>query len=479
MERMIMNRVIYDEHRWFPRSELLLGAVLAVELLLLLGYPALYHGEMIWDDLAVRMAARQDFADAGTTEFAFFSAWLGALPAILLEDGTSRFFLRFPSCAMCVLSIWAVMGICRQVWEEQTALTVGWMLAGSIGFLWYGRLAVPLMAATGAALLTLYCAFRYLEKEGSRSALFAMAILFPMGAWCGGIWAQFAVFPLLIPFLLQEERWKWLLRPFFCMMTLIGILVYFAPFLVSAALDHWQEKGEIVPDWHFLWQTVLMVLERQFNGQNWFQFSRYGHFSVWGWGILPYLPLTVAAFWEFCRNRAALSDTTCRLGCGMLLTAPWLLLTPASEFGALFFLVLLIWFTAAVLCERYGSAVLTRGEWILRWMLILSGSLALTGLLPELLSNALVGIPLPGWLIPAMPVGGAAALLILRCGERYPGALERLTALPGNAAALILAGLVLSMALISWTLPLADPLRYPVEQTLSGPVFPAESDGMD
>ena len=95
MERMIMNRVIYDEHRWFPRSELLLGAVLAVELLLLLGYPALYHGEMIWDDLAVRMAARQDFADAGTTEFAFFSAWLGALPAICWKMGPPAFFCGF------------------------------------------------------------------------------------------------------------------------------------------------------------------------------------------------------------------------------------------------------------------------------------------------------------------------------------------------------------------------------------------------
>ena len=440
-----LNRALPDERRLRAGSELLLWLFAGAALLTLPGRLPLSPGEQPWRDLAVRMVEGHDLLSGCGGHYALLNTWLAALPGVLGGGAEiPLWLLRLPSILMAGLLLYATMASARRLWSEQTALTSGWLLAGSIGFLWFGRMAIPAVAAAAAVMLSFCVACREPERRhfGGYCGFY---LLFSAGAWCGGLPTQLTVVALMAPLLLSDDRWQRECRWSHLAAALIGAVVYGIPFALPSLLT---AEGAIGDRLTAGLRAVGGVLQTQFQGGDWFMLYREMPLAILVSVALPYFPLIALAALAVVRKRAV-DPTTRRFALGVLMAALWLLVGPAAEFGLLLLLPLLIVLTAAVLQEQGELG----GHWFRGVYAAVASALAAGSLLPIWLALPALDIRVSWSTLTALPLCGAAAVALLLVDEQHPDLIGRGSLLPARLAAPLLALACLSAGLVCWALP--------------------------
>ena len=440
-----LNRSLPDERRLRAGSELLLWLFAGAALLIMPGRLPLSPGERPWRDLAVRMVEGHELLSGCEGHYALLNTWLAALPGVLGSGSEiPLWLLRLPSILMAGLLLYATMASARRLWSEQTALTSGWLLAGSIGFLWFGRMAIPAVAAAAAVMLAFSVACREPARRGFWN-YYGFYVLFFAGAWCGGLPTQLTVVALMAPLLLSDDRWRRECRWPHLAGALTGAVVYGIPFALPAVLT---TEGGFGPRLTAGLRAVGEVLRTQFQGGDWFMLYREMPLAILISVALPFFPLIALAAVAVVRNRAT-DPATRRFALGVLMAALWLLVGPAAEFGLLLLLPLLIVLTAAVLQEQGELG----GHWFRGVYAAVASALAAGSLLPIWLALPALEIPVNASTLAALPLCGAAAVALLLVDEQHPDLIGRGSLLPIRLAAPLLALACLSAGVVCWVVP--------------------------
>ncbi|MBQ4106857.1 MAG: hypothetical protein IJC73_04680 [Lentisphaeria bacterium] len=439
-----MNRALPDEHRLRAGSELLLWLFAGLALLITPGRLPLFPGEQNWLVIASRMTAGRDLLAGTEGHYALLNSWLAALPGVLggwVE--IPLWLLRMPSILMAGLLLFGTMSAVRQLWNEQAALTAGWLLAGSVGFLWFGRMAIPAVASAAAAMLAFCVCCREPERRRFGN-YFGFYLLFFAGAWCGGLPTQLTVMVMMIPFLLHDGRWRreccWQHLTAF----LIGAAVYCVPFCLPVVLAD-LNRGI---SFSGCLQAVGEVMRLQFQAGDWFMLYRQQPFAILVSVALPYFPLITFAVFAVVRGRVE-DPMTRRFALSGLMAALWLLIGPAAEFGLLLLLPLFIVLTAAVSQEHDDLG----GQWFCRVYAAAAASVAVCSLLPICLVLPVLEIPMSWSTLAVLPLCGSLAVVTLLVNERHPDLISRGSLLPLRMAAPVLALALLAAGIVCWALP--------------------------
>ena len=439
-----LNRALPDERRLRAGSELLLWLFAGAALLAMPGRLPLSPGERSWRELAARMVEGHDLLSGCGGHYALLNTWLAALPGVL--GGGSEiplWLLRLPSILMAGLLLYATMASARRLWNEQTALTCGWLLAGSVGFLWFGRLAIPAVASAASVMLAFSVACREPARRGFWNYC-GFYLLFFAGAWCGGLPTQLTVVAMMAPLLMNGSRWRRECRWPHLAGALVGAVVYGVPFALPAVLT---AEGGFGLRLTAGLRAVGGVLQAQFQRGDWFMLYREVPLAILVSVALPYFPLIAVTALAVVRNRAT-EPATRRFALGTLMAVLWLLVGPAAEFGLLLLLPLLIVLTAAVLQEQDER----EGRWLSGYAAA-AAALAAGSLLPIWLALSALDIRLSWSTLAALPLCGAAAVALLLVDEQHPDLIGRGSLLPARLAAPLLALACLSAGMVCWALP--------------------------
>lgn len=413
-----------------------------------LGYISLWGSEDRWAEVTREMFLTGRFFHPTINGEPYFdkpllSYWLIALVKVV-TGRLDEWAVRLPSAISAVLSLWATIYLGRKLWSEQVGRLAGWILLTSYGFLFWARTGQANMQNIAAVVLALAWYWSRRDRPVFLTYL-VFYIILSIGAQMKGLTAIAVPLVAVIPDVLRQQRWRYLLRPAHFLALGIGIGLYFSPFIYSALTSEgYQSSG------------LYMVFRE--NIQRYFQpFDHvepvYAYFIHLPTLLLPWSPLFFVAV------------------ASTIFTVRWRDMGPHSQWLATAAILVFLLFTASgsrriyyilpmlPFCALFMGLFLTadgREGWK-RLGLLLQGVLFITLAAMELITAVVwplirshVGIDLPTALIVSTTVLGLLALAPWLLRRRLSHPLEMLTGTRGRMAPLMATVVILIGGFFCW-----------------------------
>ncbi len=217
--------------------EIILFCAASVVLFWYLGSTELYGSEHRWAEVTREMFLSGDFFHPKLNDELYYDKpllgyWVIALLSFLA--GTlNEWTVRIPAAVSGLIGLGATVFIGRKLWSREVALSAGWLLLTTYGFLMWSRCGQTEMAnmASVALAVAWYWSRRNQLRFGSYFVFYAICFV---GALNKGLTA--AVVPLLavFPDIIRQGRWRTHLKPAQFIALAMAVAIYLAPFLYSA-----------------------------------------------------------------------------------------------------------------------------------------------------------------------------------------------------------------------------------------------------
>jgi 4-amino-4-deoxy-L-arabinose transferase-like glycosyltransferase len=230
---MILRRYLWGD----SGNILILLGVAVVLLFIKLGAAELWTLEGRWAGVCAHMMQSGDYLHPYLFGNAYYdkpllSYWL-AIAVARGIGGLNEAALRVPSALAGVLSIWLVYRLGTRRFDRATGLLAGFLLTSCYMFVFWSRVASADMLNVAG---TLAAVTWYFERR-DRPTFFNFVtffVLIALTCLMKGLIGSVVPALMILPDLLQERRWKVLLRASLVPAGLIGAAVYLAPFLASS-----------------------------------------------------------------------------------------------------------------------------------------------------------------------------------------------------------------------------------------------------
>ena len=215
---------------------LLLLGVTALILLFGLGARELWGAETRWANISLQMLQSGNYFDPYLKGVAYYdkplpSYWLIAGTAELM-NGLNHWSLRLSTVISAWLSVWLIYLIGGQLFNKNTGLIAGWMLATTFFFVFWGRVATADILTVCGVLASVWWYWRGPDdtRIGRYTVFF---LLLALTSLFKGLIGFILPALVLLPHLLSEGRWKRHLNFRLCVALLIAGVCYMIPFVLS------------------------------------------------------------------------------------------------------------------------------------------------------------------------------------------------------------------------------------------------------
>jgi 4-amino-4-deoxy-L-arabinose transferase-like glycosyltransferase len=228
------NTALSKESRW---ATLLLFSAALFLMFWTLGRCGLWTSEGRWAEVTREMFLTRDFFHPTIGGKPYFDKplltyWFVALASVV--TGTlNELSVRLPSAVAGLVTIWATLKIGTRLWSIQTGRIAAWILLTTYGFLFWARTGTAEME--NLAAITLAIAWYWSRRERPNFITFQVFYLIVfVGALTKGLTA--VVIPILatLPDIIQNKRWRTLLKPSHILALTLGLLLYVSPFFYAS-----------------------------------------------------------------------------------------------------------------------------------------------------------------------------------------------------------------------------------------------------
>jgi len=262
-----------------------------------LGAKEIRGSEDRWAEIVRQMQITGDYFHPSINGRPYFdkpllSYWLIAL-ASAITGRLDETVLRLPSAIAGLLALFGTINLGKRLFSKQQAMTAGWVLLGTYGFIFWARLGEADMENLAAIILAVAWYWARRDRPGFFSYIVFYLICF-LGAHTKGM-ATIAV-PILVvlPDLIWEKRWKSYLSVSHFLALALGLSLYLAPFLYSEMT----RTG---------YKTSGLGMAFRENITRYFQpFDHKEPFYIYFYHLprllFPWIVLFVGAVWTFYRN---------------------------------------------------------------------------------------------------------------------------------------------------------------------------------
>ncbi len=211
-------------------------ATAAILLFVALGAAQLWGSEWRWAIITDRMLSSHDYLHPYRWDHAYYdkplgSYWLMAMFAKLF-GGLNEWAARLPSVLAALGVIWCSYRLGTRLLNRSTGLLAGWILATSIMFVVWGRVAAADMLNLAGTIAAVTWYFERKHQPGFVT-YFVFFLILAVASWMKGLIAPAVAILVLIPDLLREHNWRRHLHVSLLLAGALGAAIYFVPFLLS------------------------------------------------------------------------------------------------------------------------------------------------------------------------------------------------------------------------------------------------------
>ena len=287
-------------------QEVMLFTVAFFLLFWAIGYRSLWASEGRWAEITRNMLLTKDFFHPMIGGEPYFdkpllSYWLIGIIAMI--SGTlNELVVRIPSAVAGILSIWATVRIGTRLWSAQIGRIAGWILLTTYAFLFWSRTGTAETENMAAIILAVAWYWARRNKLNFVTFLVFYLIAF-IGALTKGLTS--VVIPVLVvmPDIVQEKRWRYILRPAHFLALILAIGIYLSPFIVASLTrpEDYSSSGLAL-----VFQENIQRFFKPFDHKDPF----YLYFYELPILLLPWAPLFIAAVIGMIKNWKQLDGNT-------------------------------------------------------------------------------------------------------------------------------------------------------------------------
>ncbi len=200
-----------------------------------LGGRDLWTQETRWANICQQMILRQDYFHPFLNNDNYYdkpllSYWM--MIGFSYIFGLGRWALRTPGVIAGLVTIWCSFKICEILSNKRTGIIAAWMLATTIIFVYWSRVACADMLNVGGILLAVTW-FLIRRNKLNFITYFILFLIVTANSLCKGLVAPIITFLILLPIILHDRKWKEYFKPsMFIAAAVMGIL-YVVPFIIS------------------------------------------------------------------------------------------------------------------------------------------------------------------------------------------------------------------------------------------------------
>ena len=449
------NTTVGARERWFQNlgtPEILLSVTAIFALFAFLGWDGLKGSEDRWAEIVREMRISGDYLHPAINGLVYYdkpilSYWLIAVAAWCFRT-LNEMVLRLPSAVFGLIALWATYSCGKRIFDRTTALCASWLLLGSYGFLWFGRLAEADMGNMATTVLAVAFFLKYREK-----ANFGIYLVFYLicvfGMLLKGVPALLVPLAVILPFLFFEKLLLRHLKVSNFLALVIAGGVFYGVFYLEQLFpmpEYYSMPPHGLNGWELFVRENITRATAAFDHKDEPFFCYLYHIPRL---LLPWAPVSILAWAAMVIRFRSLSQAGKALLIANLMV---LLLFSASESRRWYYILPIMPF--AMLCSGWFCVETFSDKWKLkrilftayRYVLIVGGSLAVISLLLLPFSKSLFGVSLPLLLVVSLPLFGMVTLLVMFFDERAEWmTLSRLTGLPRSVAGVILGGCIMTI----------------------------------
>jgi 4-amino-4-deoxy-L-arabinose transferase-like glycosyltransferase len=410
-----------------------------------LGREALSDEEALFG-VIVRNLLAGHFFDAPTVngvierEVTTPAIWFVGLPS-LLAGGVGECWLRVSSALAALAALAGTLYLGRKLYGERAARTAGWLLLGSFGLLFWGRLGTPDMAVLATTVWAAAYLIGHPQREFRHYLVFWLIAF--SGAWLKGLPAALLPLAISLPFLRRGSGPWWSLPAAFLAALLAGLLYFSLPFI-------WEFHDSTAGVPEMLGRACFAEFNIHYRQSPppprfFLEFLRMG---------FPWLLFNFAALVGLIVNWRKLNRNTADLAVGFVFAAGLLFVCGARKWDALLPLLAFVQLlTAASLVneghgERYRPIVA-----FMRLLVTIVASVAIISIFLLPFWQRLFKFSPPALFLIGLPLFGLIAIAVMAFDENRRDLLVRWSGLCGNLAAVLIAGTVLAVGVFAWLIP--------------------------
>jgi len=216
-----------------------------------IGHHSLWGAEGRWAEITREMFTTGDFFHPTIGGKPYFDKplltyWVIAAFSVITGK-LDEFVLRLPSALAAIITLACTVYLGRRLWSGKTGWLAGGLLLTSYGLLLYSHLATSEAENLAAIILAVTWYWTCRDRPGFLTFLVFYLILF-VGSQLKGFTAFVVPVLAILPDLLRQRRWRWLLWPSHWLAFGIGAAVYFTPFVYAAMSrpESYQESGLVL-----------------------------------------------------------------------------------------------------------------------------------------------------------------------------------------------------------------------------------------
>jgi len=221
---------------YWPEGLVLLAA--AVVLLASIGGRSLWASEGRWAEVVREMFSSGDFFHPTIGGQPYFDKPLLTYWAIAacsaIAGRLDEFIIRLPSALAALAALACTMYLGRRLWSNTVGVLAGGLLATSYGLLTYANIASAETENLAIVMVAVVWYWTRRQNPGFVTFMVFYLIIF-VGSHMKGLTAFVVPIAAVLPDLLRQGRWRWLLWPSHWLAFAIGVCVYLAPFMYAGA----------------------------------------------------------------------------------------------------------------------------------------------------------------------------------------------------------------------------------------------------
>jgi 4-amino-4-deoxy-L-arabinose transferase-like glycosyltransferase len=247
-----------------------------------LGDRSLWGSEGRWAEVTREMMLTGDYFHPTINGEPYFDKplityWL--IAAIALVTGTlNELIARLPSAIAGIAAVWATLRLGRRLSSPVVGRIAAVILLTSYGLIYQSRMAAADTENLATIMLAAIWYWSRRDKLNFGTFIVLYLIIF-IGSLCKGPVAAVVTALVILPDAIAEKRWKAFLGPASILAVVIGLAVYFAPFIWASKTNPesykssglalvWQENVQrfIAPIDHknpvytYLWAVPMLIL---------------------------------------------------------------------------------------------------------------------------------------------------------------------------------------------------------------------------
>ena len=438
---------------------LLLGAAVVFLVFWGIGDRSLWGSEGRWAEITREMFTSGDFFHPTIGGEPYFDKplltyWvIAAFSAV--TGRLDEFILRLPSALAALVTLACTMYLGRRLWSRQAGRLAGGLLLTSYGLLMYSHVASAETENLAAVMLAVAWYWTRRDRPGFVTFLIFYLIMF-VGSHMKGLTAFVVPVLAILPDLLRQRRWRWLLWPSHWLALGIGVAVYFGPF-VYATLTRPESYGQT--GLHQVFQENILRYVRPFDHKG----PIYLYLGVVPILVLPWVPVLIGALVVSLSNWKKLEGNTRWLIQAIVMIFAFFTLSGSRRnyyiLPILPFCMLLMAVFLTELSQEVVGKHRERGLLIQKQVLFVAAILEAVGA-PLLVWFLVIkkGWELPAWLGWSCLIIGVVALLAGILTKRIMGKMLPNASLENIWVSIITAG-ILAGGFFTWQFNILESLR--------------------